>query len=1284
MFTHLHVHTEYSMLDGLSRLDALVQRTKELGMDALAITDHGGMYGAIDFYQIAKSAGVKPIIGCEMYVAPNSRHERSSNNKSPYHMTALSQNERGYDNLVKLVSKSNLEGFYYKPRIDREILEQHSEGLIVLSGCPSGEVPRAIMQGDMDKARDTAAWYKELLDGRYFLELMSHGDVPELPKINQGLMELHRQLDIPFVATNDSHYTHKEDAPLQDILICIQTNTNIEDEGRLRMEEDSYYLRSPQEMAALWLEVPDAISNTQRINEMCDVNLDFSRMRLPEYPVPGGMSADEYLAQICFEALGRRIENTGDAERERLEYELEVIKQTQFADYFLVVWDIAKFVHERDIFFAVRGSAAASLVLYCLGVTDVNPLPYRLVFERFLNVERKEMPDIDMDFQDDRREEVINYVVDKYGREHVAQIITFGTFGAKAAIRDVGRALAMPYGDVDRVARLVPTRLNMTLDDALEQNPDMRELYDADDTVRNLVDTAKGMEGLTRHTSTHAAAVVISQEALDDIVPLQRPTRGSEDGTGVAMTQYAMDPCAELGLLKMDFLGLANLTILARARNLIIKTKGLNFNLTEIPLDDKTTFDLLSRGDTVGVFQLEGSGMTRYIKELKPSSLSDVAAMIALYRPGPMEHIGAFIESKHRRAAPSYPHPALESILEETYGVIVYQDQVLQIARTFAGYSLGQADIVRKAMGKKIPEIMAEEKQNFLSGALAQGYSGDMAEQIFALIEPFAGYAFNKAHSVSYGLISYWTAYLKANFTVEYMTALLNSYKDNIEKVTMAIAECRRLNIPVLPPNVNRSETDYSIEDGADGRQMIRFGLSAIKGVGESAIIPLVEARKKADEFDSIEQMCQLAELDGIGRKALESLIRAGAFDDFGDRSGILEVLERIIALAQSESNLRSSAQTSMFDMMGDSMPAELASIDIPALNTSDAEKGQWEQELLGVSTSNNALLDMLARFRDTDNILMLKDINANMVGKRVKVTGLVSDVTRRFTREQKPFAIASLALMDGAIEVFIWDEKLQETEGFWEDGKLIAVTGSVRQREDDLSLSCLDAKEVTLPPVVASQAQPEQPVATRRAPGGQLDAVASYTALPRAEPAPQPMSASVGTAVAKNGVVVASAVEGYMDAASADDTGMDTENTAPTSDADADVDASKSRPEDKPRVAALPQAPMGESNGMPHANGAAALSPSGTNGSASASSDAGHRLLLRLRESEPDHDKRMLLDVKSVLMEHRGDHEVALEIATGGRIIMMDWPLVRVDMGAELVERLQGLLGKSGDAVIR
>lgn len=1277
MFTHLHVHTEYSMLDGLSRLEDLVRQTKALGMDSLAITDHGGMYGAIDFYQIAKKHGVKPIIGCEMYVAPGSRRERGSDNKSPYHMTVLSQNARGYDNLVKLVTKSNLEGFYYKPRIDREILQQHSEGLIILSGCPSGEIPKAITRGDMDAARAAASWYKDLLGDRYFLELMSHGDVPELPQINDGLMQLHKELDIPVVATNDSHYTHKHDAPLQDILICIQTNTNIQDEKRLRMEEDSYYLRSPQEMAALWAEVPDAISNTQRIAEMCDLDLDFSRMRLPQYPVPGGATADDYLANICREALTQRIPTAGDAEFARLDYELDVIRQTQFADYFLVVWDIAKFVRDRDIFFAVRGSAAASLVLYCLGVTNVNPLPYELVFERFLNVERKEMPDIDMDFQDDRREEVINYVVDKYGEGHVAQIITFGTFGAKAAIRDVGRALGMAYGDVDRVARLVPTRLNITLNDALEQSPEMKEVYDGDEVIRNLVDTAIGMEGLTRHTSTHAAAVVISQEPLDDIVPLQRPTRGADEGNGVAMTQYAMDPCAELGLLKMDFLGLANLTILARARDLIAQTRGLAFNLTDIPLDDGATFDMLSRGDTAGVFQLEGGGMTRYIKELKPTSLSDVAAMIALYRPGPMEHIGSFIDSKHGRAVPNYPHPALKDILEETYGVIVYQDQVLQIARTFAGYSLGEADIVRKAMGKKIPEIMAEEKDKFVKGALNQNYTNRMAEQIFALIEPFAGYAFNKAHSVSYGLISYWTAYLKANFTPEYMVALLNSYRDNIDKVAAAVAECRRLDIPVLPPSVNRSDAHYSIEHDAHGVASIRFGLSAIKNVGEAAVAPLVEGRKKAGRFETIEDMCQSAELSGVGKKALESLIRAGALDDFGDRGGMMSVVDRIAALAQSESDLRNSRQSTMFGMMSGGQDDALVKIDIPNTTTSDAEKRQWEQELLGVSTSNSVLLDLLAQRGGGGEILALKDLDSDMAGKRVVVTGIVSDVSMRYTRDQKRFAIVSLVLMDGAIEVFIWEDKMQQTERLWEDGKLVSVTANVRVRDDEVSLSCLDAKEVDLPSASSVQplpapATPIQPQPSTPAPAKPADALPSQPANGIAEPEPDyaaPAPAAQTTPTHMNGNTPEPPASDPAPAAEQPSSALP---SAPTTPPPSDAPATNGNGA-TPAPTSLPRKLNGSENGLPSAPP-----------DAPAPVAAGH-LTLRLRETTPDEDGRMLQDVKSMLMEHAGDCEVTLEIATRGHIVMMEWPMVRVDAHPALVEQLQRLLQASGgDAYVR
>ena len=1058
MFTHLHTHTEYSMLDGLSQLEPLVERTRELGMESLAITDHGGMYGAIDFYQLAKSEGVRPIIGCEMYVAPGSRHERNPDERSPYHMTVLARDYKGYQNLVKLVTLSHLEGFYYRPRVDREILERYHEGLTVMSGCPSGEVPLLITQGRLDEARATAAWYREVF-GDYYLEIMRHGDVPELPAINSGLFDIHRDLDIPIVATNDSHYILEEHAHFQDILICIHTNTNVEDGKRLRMEEASYYLKSPQEMAELFHDMPEAIANTQVITDRCDLDIDFSQLRLPQYQVPDGVTPFEYLSRICWDGLNERLPDAGDSEKERLKYELEVIRQTNFDNYFLVVWDIARFVRERDIFFAVRGSAAASLVLYCLGVTNVNPLPYRLVFERFLNLERKEMPDIDMDFQDDRREEVINYVVDKYGREHVAHIITFGTLGARAAIRDVGRALAMPYADVDRVARMIPTRLGITLDDAkTEDGSELGEAVQADESIRTLVETAEGLEGVTRHSSTHAAGVVISQQPLDEVVPLQRPQKSVEGGSVATTTQYAMDPVAALGLLKMDFLGLVNLTVLAKARDLIAEHRGIHFDLTEIPLDDTEAFDLLSRGETVGVFQLEGSGMTRYIKELRPTTLSDVAAMIALYRPGPMEHISTFIDAKHGRIPVSYLHPALENILEETYGVIVYQDQVLHIAQTFAGYTLGEADIVRKAMGKKIPEIMAEEKGKFLTGAEGQGFTPELSEQVFSLVEPFAGYAFNKAHSVSYGLISYWTAYLKANYTEEYMVALLNSYVGHTDRITSAIAECQRLKIGVLAPSITKGHTDFTLEEKEDGSTAIRYGMGAVKNVGTASVDAVVESRERLGGFESIEEMCRESEMAGVNRKTLECLIKVGAFDDFGDRGAILESTDRIISLAQSEARLRDSSQSTMFDLFGESVSAPLTTISLPAVRSSDREMDEWERELLGVSLSSISVLSSILSMADSEHIVFRGDIDQNLAGQKVSVVGQIASVTQRFTKNNKPFLIAGLALMDGQIEVFVWEEQMQDSEGVWEAGQTVAVAGTVRVREDQVSISCTNA----------------------------------------------------------------------------------------------------------------------------------------------------------------------------------------------------------------------------------
>ncbi len=1227
MFTHLHTHTEYSMLDGLSRLEPLVQRASELGMDSLAITDHGGMYGAIDFYQLAKSEGVKPIIGCEMYVAPGSRHDRNPDERSPYHMTVLAKDYTGYQNLVKLVTRSHLEGFYYKPRVDREILERFSEGLVVMSGCPSGEVPSLITQGRLDDARATAGWYREVF-GDYYLEFMRHGDVPELPQINEGLYTIHQDLGIPIVATNDSHYILEEHARLQDILICIHTNTNVEDGRRLRMEEPSYYLKSPEEMATLFHDLPDAVANTQAIADKCDLNIDFSQLRLPLYPVPEGVTPFEYLSKICWEGFAKLLPDATEDDRERLRYELEVIRQTNFDNYFLVVWDIARFVRENDIFFAVRGSAAASLVLYCLGITNVNPMPYRLVFERFLNLERKEMPDIDMDFQDDRREEVINYVVAKYGHEHVAHIITFGTLGAKAAVRDVGRALAMTYADVDRVARMIPTRLGMTLEAAkTEEGSELGEAIEADPGIRTLVETAQGLEGVTRHSSTHAAGVVISQEPLDDVVPLQRPQKSSSEGGSVAtVTQYAMDPVAALGLLKLDFLGLVNLTVLARARDLIAERHGFTFDLTEIPLDDAKAFDLLSRGETVGVFQLEGGGMTRYIKELKPSTLGDVAAMIALYRPGPMEHISTFIDAKHGRRAVTYMHPALEEILEETYGVIVYQDQVLHIARTFAGYTLGEADIVRKAMGKKIPEIMAEEKDKFLAGASRQGFDAALSEEVFALVEPFAGYAFNKAHSVSYGLISYWTAYLKANYTAEYMVALLNSYVGHNDRITSAIAECQRLKIPVLPPSVTKGYTDFTIETQPDGSTAVRFGMGAVKNVGTASVDAVVATRAKLGGFESVEQMCRESEMGGVNRKTLECLIKVGAFDDFGDRAALIDSMDRIISLAQSEARLRDSNQASMFDLFGESDAAPLTTIALPDVRASELDKDEWERELLGVSLSSIGVLAAVLGAADSNHAVFRSDVEQTPANQKVSLVGQVASITQRYTRQNKPFAIAALALMDGQIEVFVWEEQLQATDGVWEMGKTVAVTGTVRARGDEISISCTDATLFT--PDVPADAAP-MPTAGALSP----------------EPAPAPTQAEQPKAEERPKVA-----------------------------------------ERRDEAYTANGAANGAAVNPPVANGSA------TNGNGAAATGlarsrpkAPQMLNLRIRESDSPVDDQVLLDdVKRLLLDYSGGDPVMLEIAAGGTLYRLEWSTIQVNACDELADRVQEALGESGSASLQ
>jgi DNA polymerase-3 subunit alpha len=1034
----------------MCRISQLVERAKELGMDSLAITDHGALYGAIEFYVAARGVGIKPIIGCEVYLAPGSRFDRNAGDKDSYHLILLAKDRTGYQNLIQLSTKANLEGFYYRPRIDKELLNEFSQGLVGLSACIGGEVPRLILEGHIEAAKETALWYKQVL-GDFYLEIQRH-PITELEKVNQVLITMSRELDIPLVGTTDVHYLRREDAEAHDILLCIGRNTSIHDEKRFKMPGDFFYLRSPEEMAELYRDIPEALENTEHIAAVCQLELDFGRLHLPEIDLPPGKNADQFLADLCRQGLPQRYLQPTEEITERLDYELEVIKETQFANYFLVVWDIISFTKKQNILFGVRGSAAASIVLYCLGITGIDPVEHKLVFERFLNVERKEMPDIDLDFEDEHRDEVINYVAQKYGQDHVAQIITFGTLGARAALRDVGRALGMAYSDVDRVARLVPFAPGMTLSRALEENSELGSIYREDAIIRNLVDSAQRVEGIARHASTHAAGVVISKEPLTKYVPLQRVSRGNAQEA--VMTQFSMGDIARIGLLKMDFLGLANLTILGKARGIISRQRGLDIDLASLPIGDAKTFALLASGETAGVFQLEGVGMRRYVKELKPTTFSDIAAMVALYRPGPMEHIPTFIKAKHGIEPIRYPHPELASILEETYGVIVYQDQVLFIVQTFAGYSLGEADIFRKAMGKKIPQVMKKERRSFIRRAGENGFPAEVAEDIFNLIEPFAGYAFNKAHSVSYALIAYQTAYLKANYPAEYMTAFLTANAGQSDKVASAVSECRRLGIPILPPDINRSQANFAIERDDNQAPAIRFGLTAIKNVGPGAVEPIITKRNQGGDYKSIEDLCHRADLSGVNRRTLESLIKAGALDSLGGRGSLLQNIDSILSLAQREQRLRETGQSTMFDLWGEEVSVPMPGLDLEPADNPVRENLAWEKELMGVYLSEHPFSSLAAKGTSL-KITLCGQIDAGLAGHAVVVAGIVASVRSLFTREGKPFASAVLEDLDGRIEVMVWPKIYAETKGLWQEGNILLVEGRVRLSDDQVQLNC-------------------------------------------------------------------------------------------------------------------------------------------------------------------------------------------------------------------------------------
>ncbi|MEO9255842.1 MAG: DNA polymerase III subunit alpha, partial [Tepidiformaceae bacterium] len=1051
---HLHTHTEFSLLDGMTKMTPLIDRVQALGMDSIAMTDHGALYGAIDFYREATSRGIKPIIGLEAYVAQGSRHSRERGDSSPYHLIMLARDMTGYKNLIALVTKANLEGYYYKPRVDRELLEQHSAGITVLSGCPSAEFHRRIQEGDREGAMAVAKYYREVFDGHYYLEVQNHHD-EKFSRHNPTIASIGREMGIPVVATNDSHYTLPEEAEAHDVLLCIGTNSTVDQQDRFKIDGDGYYVKSEAEMAELFPENPEFLSNTRLVSDECNLELQFDRQLLPEPPVPDGRPSDEYLAELCFNGLHKRFDDVTSELQERLAYELDVLKQTGFTDYIYVVKEIADFARKSNIRMGVRGSAAASLVLYVLGVTDIDPVANRLVFERFLNIERREMPDVDFDFADDRREEMIRFAYDRYGSDRVAQIITFGTLGAKAAIRDVGRALGMTYADTDRVARLVPNALHITLNDSLEQSSEMKEIYNTDPRVKRLLDTARQLEGVSRHASTHAAGVVISRDPLIDHVPLQRPNRGDE--TSIPTTQFAMEQVAKIGLLKVDFLGLSNLTILQNAIDLLRDTANVEIDLVNLPDADTKTMEMLAKGETFGVFQLESSGMRRYVQDLQPTNIADLCALVALYRPGPMEHIPRFIKGKHGEIEVTYPHPDLAGILNETYGVIVYQDQVLLIAQRFGGYTLGQADIMRKAMGKKKAEIMVAERERFVSGAIEKGYSKDDAEAVFALIEPFAGYAFNKAHSWSYGTIAYQTAFLKAHYPVQYMTAVLQMTKsapDTHARIAAAVAECSKLGIAVLPPDVNASMENFSVERRPDDTLAIRFGLGVVKNVGASSVEGIIAARQAGGPYRDVEDFCKRADLSSSNSRALEHLAKAGALDMLGDRGTLVMNAERLIGLAKRERELRESGQATMFDLFGSQVDTPMPALELEASPARKEDMLAWEKELLGVYVSEHpfkAAAADLARYTTHS----LSDLTLEMAGQIATVAGMVNRVQARNTRDGRKFYIVDIEDLSASVELTVWSDTLELTgEATWAEGSVLLISVEVRDRGDRLSLS--------------------------------------------------------------------------------------------------------------------------------------------------------------------------------------------------------------------------------------
>ena len=1059
-FTHLHVHTEYSLLDGSNKINEYVARVKELGMNSAAITDHGVMFGCIDFYRAAKAAGIKPILGCEVYVAPGSRFDREIGQAEDryYHLVLLAENNHGYENLMKIVSKAFVDGFYYKPRVDMDLLQEYHEGIIALSACLAGEVAKNITRGMYEEAKSAALRYEKIFGkGNFFLELQDHG-IPQQQRVNQQLLRMSQETGIALVATNDVHYTYDTDAEAHDILLCVQTRKLLSDENRMRYEGGQYYVKSPEEMAELFPYIPEALENTQKIADRCEVEIEFGVTKLPKFDVPAPYNSWEYLNKLCYDGLKERYSGDLTELEKRLEYELGVIKTMGYVDYFLIVWDFIRFARDQDIMVGPgRGSAAGSLVSYTLGITKLDPIKYNLLFERFLNPERVSMPDIDVDFCFERRQEVIDYVVEKYGKDRVVQIVTFGTMAARGVIRDVGRVMDLPYAQCDAIAKMIPEELNITIDKALKMNPELKNLYTTDEMVKKLIDMSRRLEGLPRHTSMHAAGVVISQKSVDEYVPLARASDGS------IVTQFTMTTLEELGLLKMDFLGLRTLTVIQKAVKLIEKNKGISLDMDHVDYNDKAVYDMLGAGKTEGVFQLESAGMTSFMKELKPESLEDVIAGISLYRPGPMDFIPQYIEGKNNPDSIHFLCPQLEPILSATYGCIVYQEQGMQIVRSLGGYTLGRSDLVRRAMSKKKAAVMEKERQNFVygneeegvPGCVNRGISEEIANKIYEQMMDFAKYAFNKSHAAAYAVVAYQTAYLKCHFPVEFMAALMTSVIDNPPKVADYILSCRRMGIAILPPDINKGDSTFSVDGGG-----IRYGLSAIKSIGKPVIEAIVAERNQRGDFTSLRDFIERMTGKDVNKKAIENFIKAGAFDELpGNRRQKMMVYAQILdAIVQEKKNMM-AGQMSLFDFVSEEEKTAYE-IHMPDVEEYPKEaKLAFEKEVLGIYISGHPLEEYETCWRKnisavTTDFMPDEESGQPKVrdGQQVIVGGMITEKTIKYTKTNKVMAFLTLEDLLGTVEIVVFPRDYEKNVRLMEIDEKVFIKGRVSVEEERAS----------------------------------------------------------------------------------------------------------------------------------------------------------------------------------------------------------------------------------------